>query len=152
MPIQTLLITGPTGVGKSHLLLDLQSSRSPWDIHVVDPLGNEHLVWTNPSPAALSAVAFDHVCFLRDAGSQVRAARAWCQRHGKALILVDQRRSDFAAVDVDVYDTSLEIQLERQRGDPCLTLIKGDARLQLTRGVTRDHFIAEARRFLQVFE
>ena len=152
MSIQTLLITGQTGVGKSHLLLDIQSSRSPWDIHVVDPLGNEHLVWTSPSPMSLTAVAFDHVRFLRDASAQVRAARAWCERHGKVLILVDQQRFDFAAADIHVDETALEIQLERQRGDPCLTLIRGNTRLQLTRGSTREHFIAEARRFLQVLE
>lgn len=86
-----IALVGATGAGKSQLL-------QAWKDHgqkilVVDGLTHQGPMQL-PLPAAIDILAFDHVCFLKNASYLIASAKAWCEKYRKLLVLVDQRYSE----------------------------------------------------------
>jgi hypothetical protein len=75
-------------------------------------------------------------------GAQVRSALSWCQRHGRALWLVEQTRFDIERVGISIPAGSIEMALCRGPGPNEVACLCGDKRLTFT----PDAFLAEAKR------
>lgn len=145
--MNTFVITGPSGVGKTQLLLDMQVARSPQDLFIIDPLGIAYRHWSQPFGGGCAGVALDHTGFLRDANDQVKAARTWAERHGKTLILVGESLTELRSVGIDLSDDALEIHLERTGAQYLLTLGSGGGAYPLASPhCTREELISAARR------
>lgn len=145
--MNTFVITGPSGVGKTQLLLDMQVARSPQDLFIVDPLGIAYRHWSQPFGGACAGIALDHAGFLRDPADQVKLARVWAERHRKTLILVGESLTELRSVGIEISDEALEIHLERTGAQHLLTLGRGEGAYPLASPYcTREEFISAARR------
>ncbi|WOB11289.1 hypothetical protein [Piscinibacter gummiphilus] len=151
--MNTFVITGPSGVGKSQLLLDMQVARSPHDLFIVDPLGIAIRQWSPSFGGGCAGIALDHTGFLREPGDQVLAARRWAEQQGKALILVGESLTELRSVGIEISDDALEIHLERTGAMHRLTLGRGEGAYPLASPYcTREEFIAAARRVFLLFD
>lgn len=105
-----MLITGGVNAGKSYLLHTFRSLRN---IFLIDPLAVDVTTaraWSEPNPG-IKIVAFDHIGDLANASAQVRAAMAWCEANGATLYLCDKEREDIEALDIEIPDTALELNM-----------------------------------------
>lgn len=101
-----VLVTGPTGVGKSMLLARLAAERG---MLVVDPLASPPLPWIAPDPVACRGVAIDHAWWLDP--YEYRDICAWCEVHGVDLWLAETARSDLEQKGMRLPVDTFEIKL-----------------------------------------
>lgn len=114
--MSTLLITGPSGSGKSSLIAACGQLQRGQVLHVVDPLQSQpwmHVMWSPPRRDC-DVVVFDHLWELPSAARQVGMAHAWCREHGKDLWLAESHREDLIRLSIAVDLDAVELQLDRR--------------------------------------
>jgi hypothetical protein len=108
--MQTILVTGETGFGKSTLLSALAARHN---MTVIDPFVEAAQVWHEPDPETCGGVVVDHVGSLEDAKAIVSVAAAWCEFHGVNLWLCDIWRSYLNDAGIVAPDDTIELCIER---------------------------------------
>lgn len=108
--MQVILLTGPTGSGKSKALARLKAVYGD-GIAIFDPLENPPKPWSEPNPGSCRVVAFDHVWSLERPAETIAAAVEWCETHGRALLLIDQQRRDFDERGISIPDGAIEMRV-----------------------------------------
>lgn len=107
--MQTILITGNTGVGKSRLLCALAMQHQ---VAVIDPLVEARGIWMEPAVSS-RGVAIDHFSYLDEAKDIVAAATAWCEQYAVDLWLCDFSLMDFERKGITVPADAIELHLKR---------------------------------------
>ncbi len=113
--MSTLLITGPTGSGKSSLIAACAQLQHGQALHVIDPLQSQpwmHVMWSPPRRHC-DVVVFDHLWALPSAARQVGMAQVWCREQGKDLWLAESHRQDLIRLAIAVDLDAVELQLDR---------------------------------------
>lgn len=101
-----VLVTGPTGVGKSRLLARLAAERG---MPVVDPLATPPMLWVAPDPVRCVGVVIDHAWWLDP--YEYRDICAWCEIHEVDLWLAETARSDLEQKGMHLPVDTFEIKL-----------------------------------------
>jgi len=107
--MQTILVTGATGVGKSRLLSRLASEHN---LAVIDAFVQGRNTWVEPHTYA-RGVAIDHIGNLVDAKAIVAAAAEWCAKHSAKLWLCDMWRGMLESQGVTIPHDAVELHLDR---------------------------------------
>ena len=121
-----LVITGPSGVGKSQMLGSV-SEQSAGALFVVDGMADGCTHFIPPAvPESCNAVAVDH--FELGRWDLVEDAFAWCQEHQKHLWVVAQNRQSIETFIPEILTGAVELQMAEVQGQAQLTLIYGSER------------------------
>lgn len=110
-----LLITGPSGSGKSSLIAACGQLQHGQALPVIDPLRSQpwmHVMWSPPRRSC-DVVVFDHLWLLPSASRQVATAQAWCREHEKDLWIAESSRQDLVQLAIAVDLDAVELQLGR---------------------------------------
>ncbi|MCA8228308.1 P-loop NTPase family protein [Burkholderia vietnamiensis] len=120
--MQTILVTGSTGVGKSTLLSALAAQHK---MTVIDPLIEAAKTWHEPSAATCGGVVIDHVHYLEDAKTVVSAAAEWCEQHAVSLWLGEIWRGELESKGIQIPADTIELHLQRDAIDEPATPVAG---------------------------
>jgi len=113
--MNALVITGPSGIGKSWLLAVCTQLPRAERVHVVDPFVTEpwmHGSWRAPSADSCAVIAFDHVAHLPRPAGQVAAAIAWCREFDKSLWLIAPERRDLDLLGIPIPAEAADLRLD----------------------------------------
>ncbi|WP_321967135.1 ATP-binding protein [Burkholderia cepacia] len=129
--MQVLILTGPTGSGKSRALARIKAVYGD-GIAIFDPLESEPKTWSEPDRENCRAVAFDHVWSLERPAETIAAAVRWCETHGRALLLIDQRRLDFDEHGISIPEGAIEMRLNPFDAAHEISIVQGKSCISLS--------------------
>ncbi|NMM01489.1 hypothetical protein HHL24_26570 [Paraburkholderia sp. RP-4-7] len=99
--MQTILVAGATGVGKTTLLSRLAGQRK---MTVIDPFIEGAKTWADPKTGSRGGVVIDHIHYLPGAKAIVTAAAVWCERHA----VPNLRNVGYSDEQLALFSTALE--------------------------------------------
>ena len=115
-----IVVTGPTGSGKSHLVDRLKAAEMS-DIFFIDPLITQPGEFSAPKGTP-KLVVLDHAEFVNEPQSYCAALLKWAHETSVHLLLVVNRIDDLQRFGINLPATTLEMQLLGRGGDQGIVL------------------------------